>query len=752
MAFVIGCNKDSELGPIEENTIVPPIENLSPIESSVVGYVYDTNNLPVSNALISSYFGSTRTDENGVFKFENTKLDPHGSYIKVEKEGYILGSDKLFPTSGSSYSSIQLIPLTSSNSFSTSTGGQIEAANGGGIQFNPGSLVYEDGSSYDGNVLVTAHFISPNNDNIGDIMPGDLVADAANGNTVILGTAGMMAVELRDQENNELNLAEGSTAQIKFPKESADFPSEIPLWSFDESRGRWQEEGTAITEGDYYVAEVSHFSFWNCDVPFPLINLCGKVVTQNGTPVKTRIDISTNGFGSMYGYTDENGEFCGKVPKDVELTIRVKDVFCSSAAVTTVKGPFDVNTVLDDIVIEDLLPVIEGEVQCQGQLYDNSTVLLQSQNRTFVINNINQGSFNVNLNTLCSDIQSLEIEAYNNEDKMASQAQIVDLNDPSFYELEVCLNPCDFEGELIYECGSSNMQINVLNGTGTYSFEWSTGDTGGEIDLANGINSYCVTVTEDLSGCTKEYCQEAADGPISVSSSYEVCDGVIYGFISKGVAPFKITSDSGQDFETNFSNFTLVASGNGEVICFTITDKNNCIASDCVTTGPIDDYPYIDSRPYGCDLNKYFFNTSEIGGGWLEDVQGNTYPVENITFPFEIDVTVTGYAIKKAVLWSFSGCEAQYDIVMPFFNGLVEVTPNDTSCGGCEDGSFEIDIDPDAECYECAYGEVRVYKSDTFEDVTEQNDTQTLLAGSYYVAAIDSVSNCFIAHELLEIK
>jgi hypothetical protein len=35
------------------------------------------------------------------------------------------------------------------------------------------------------------------------------------------------------------------------------------LWSFDEAKGLWKEEGQAIKTGSNYVGDVSHFSFWN---------------------------------------------------------------------------------------------------------------------------------------------------------------------------------------------------------------------------------------------------------------------------------------------------------------------------------------------------------------------------------------------------------------------------------------------------------------------------------------------------------
>ena len=84
-------------------------------------------------------------------------------------------------------------------------------------------------------------------------MPGALIADAANGNTVVLGTLGMMAVELTGASGQKLNLKQGSQATIEFPAVTDYTPSQINLWYFDEEQGRWQE-----------ARWVEYSKNWNC--------------------------------------------------------------------------------------------------------------------------------------------------------------------------------------------------------------------------------------------------------------------------------------------------------------------------------------------------------------------------------------------------------------------------------------------------------------------------------------------------------
>ena len=91
----------------------------------------------------------------------------------------------------------------------------------------------------------------------------------------------MMAVELQGASGESLNIAEGSTATLTFPIPQeilGNAPAEIPLWSFNENLGLWVEESVASLQGSNYVGEVSHFSFWNCDAPFELVELSFQLV------------------------------------------------------------------------------------------------------------------------------------------------------------------------------------------------------------------------------------------------------------------------------------------------------------------------------------------------------------------------------------------------------------------------------------------------------------------------------------------
>ena len=118
-------------------------------------------------------------------------------------------------------------------------------------------------------------------------MPGMLYAENENGAERMLQTLGMLAVELRGSGGEDLNLAEGSTSEIKVPVDASLMsiaPNTIPLWYFDEVNGYWKEEGQATLQGNMYVGTVSHFSFWNCDIPTEAITLCVTATNEENVP------------------------------------------------------------------------------------------------------------------------------------------------------------------------------------------------------------------------------------------------------------------------------------------------------------------------------------------------------------------------------------------------------------------------------------------------------------------------------------
>jgi len=375
-----------------ETDIIDPPVSPGPkivVNASVNGQVIDRDGNAIESATINFNNSSTASDEFGIFSFSETDLYQDGTFVTVEKDGYITGSRLFYPSvNQTSHIVVQLIEKTIRETISSSAGGTI-SFDGASVNLPANGFVNDDGTDYSGNVNVIAEWLNPEVPETFNEMPGDLVGINTDNQARALATYGMIAVELEDASGNRLQIKEGFTADIKVPVPAgmeASAPSEIPLWHFDMESGYWVEEGSAILVNGVYEGEVSHFSFWNCDAPFPLIQLSG-IVEINGIGlenVKIRITDNSSGF-SRCGFTTNRGYFSGKVPQDQNLTLEVLDE-CGNVIYTDNNvGPYSTDQTLATInVVGNLDPVtVSGSIDnCTGETINDRYVLVQFDNGT----------------------------------------------------------------------------------------------------------------------------------------------------------------------------------------------------------------------------------------------------------------------------------------------------------------------------------------------------------------------------------
>lgn len=425
LAF-FACREDIDESTPVTTTEEPPIiiNEYNPesdlVTGTIFGLVYDENENPVQDATVS-YAGKTyTTDEAGRFIIKDETLDRQGTFFTVEANGFFKGSRRLYPRDGSvNYAYIQLLALNEIGSFGASDGGELEGADGLEISFSPNSIRSESGALYNGQVSVAAKWLDPTADNIGEIMPGDLLGLNARVEEVALVSYGMMAVELFGDNGEKLNIAEGNTATLSFPvpQELLDSaPGTIPLWSFeDEQYGIWAEEGSATLQNGMYVGEVSHFSFWNCDVPYPLVYIEGRLTTSTGLPlVNTAIAIHAAEInGLRYGTTDNRGFFAGKMPADKELSLLVIRPGENCLANATTLGSFSTDTNVGQVLaaeIEEGFSVRGSVVDCDNNAITNGLVKIQSESfkKEYYVND---GSFELVFSNCHNNVNEIIITA-----------------------------------------------------------------------------------------------------------------------------------------------------------------------------------------------------------------------------------------------------------------------------------------------------------------------------------------------------
>lgn len=334
-----------------------PVDDAPTYSASIRGVVVNENDQPVAGATVTSGSSTATTDNNGVFRFNNIQLSAANGSVKVSKNGYFTGVRSFKTISGRIHNiRLKLLPKTSAGNFLAASGGTVSLASGGKLVIPAGAISDGNGNPYSGTVDVAMTWINPTSPDLPDIIMGDLRGITTDGIERGLQTFGMLGVELKGGTGQSLNLSAGKTAELTFPIPTAlqgNAPATIDLWHFDEATARWKQEGAATKSGSNYIGTVSHFSFWNCDAPFPLAYVCMKLFKSPGNEplnnVSVRIrKVSDNSAG--YGFTDSLGNICGAVPKNEPLVLEVLGP-CYNAVASQNIGPFSDNADIGDIAM-----------------------------------------------------------------------------------------------------------------------------------------------------------------------------------------------------------------------------------------------------------------------------------------------------------------------------------------------------------------------------------------------------------------
>ncbi|UUC44846.1 carboxypeptidase-like regulatory domain-containing protein [Flavobacterium cerinum] len=404
MILMIGCESDSTYeggnNPGGGGTMSSSFG--SQVSRNFIGQVVDVNGNPVSNANIKIGNTTGITDSNGVFIIKNASVYERFAYITAKKAGYVDGSRTMVPTNGDNNVKIMLLPLQPTQVINAGVSSEVALSSGTKVVFD-GAFQDENGAAYNGSVSVSMYHLLPSDNKLSDLMPGTLFAQDENGNAKALETLGMLSVELRGASGQKLQIASGHTAQIVMKIDNSQLstaPNTIPLWHFDNDKGYWIQEGSATRQGNNYVGTVSHFSWWNCDAPFPVVSMCVNLEDANGNPLaNTKVGIirSGNTYPSI-GTTNADGQVCGLVPANETLTIVVIDN-CGNTIYSGSAGPLSSNTTLPTITINNPLAVpttVEGNlVTCNNAAVTNGYVIMNIGYTTQVAP-VSNGSFSFN--------------------------------------------------------------------------------------------------------------------------------------------------------------------------------------------------------------------------------------------------------------------------------------------------------------------------------------------------------------------
>ncbi len=360
-----------------------------------IGQVVTSDNFPISGANIKIGNSTAITDSNGVFVIDGAEVYEKFAHISVEKTGYISGSRSLVPIEGKNDVKIMLIPANTTLTVSSGASSTVNLPNGSKVVFD-GAFQDESGNTYSGNVNVTMYHLETSNENIASLMPGMLYAQNASGSAVGLETFGMLHVELTGSGGQKLQPAAGHTAQITLAingSQVATAPAIIPLWHFDEQGGYWKEEGQAVKQGNKYIGNVSHFSWWNVDMATNVFVSRVHATDANGRPLQyVGLSLTSPGSPEIIYNTQSDGGFCFLVPLNQAMELKAYDA-CGNVLQTRSIGPLATPSDIGDFILNQTVnikgklmkcdlntPVTSGYVQMH---YGNAVFLSQSSNGVF---------------------------------------------------------------------------------------------------------------------------------------------------------------------------------------------------------------------------------------------------------------------------------------------------------------------------------------------------------------------------------
>jgi hypothetical protein len=337
---LLACKKEKSV----DNGLNTPDQPVM-VSASLQGRVLNENQEPVQGAFVYTGAHTTTTDINGSFLIENLITDANATTVHIEKEGYFNGSRTITASDKKlHFVQVELLPKKTGASFTNATGGTVQLQNCK-LQFAANQVLRNNNAVYNGTVNIAYAYLNPESSNFHSIMPGDLRGITTTGKETGLESFGMIAVELLGAGGEKLHLdsTKATTLTLTIPaSQLSSAPASIPLWYFQEETGLWKEEGSAVKQGGAYVGTVKHFSFWNCDASFPLVDFKARFQDQQGTALgNLQIEIKAkSGTAQASAFVAADGSISGKIPANTALELKVIQYPCKTELYKTNLGPY----------------------------------------------------------------------------------------------------------------------------------------------------------------------------------------------------------------------------------------------------------------------------------------------------------------------------------------------------------------------------------------------------------------------------
>ena len=434
LSLLFGCQKETSFFSLGDNQDVLPVPD--PITAVVQGNILDETGQPTAGVMVQVGNKTAMTDTKGWFRITEAALDKKAALVMATKAGYYKAFRTFGATTGTNQVVIKLIKKVVTGTVSATAGGEVTLSNGSKVALPANGVVTAAGNAaYTGTVNVYASYIDPTSADINQIIPGSLLATNKEGKRVLLASYGMMAVELESTSGEKLQIKSGTTARLTTAIPTSiqnSAPATIPLWSVDEVTGVWKEEGTATRNGNVYVGDVSHFSFWNVDVAQNTVMLSLTLKNGENNPlVNAAVRIwrtSEGGASFATGYTDSLGQVSGYVPANEPLSLELLDE-CGASFFTQNVGTLSKSTDLGVIKISSTgssVVTIRGKlVNCANAAVTNGFAIVTYGYKVRYAAVNASGDFQTTFTRCSSSPSTLDIVGVDNTSQQQSNANSV---------------------------------------------------------------------------------------------------------------------------------------------------------------------------------------------------------------------------------------------------------------------------------------------------------------------------------------
>lgn len=374
------------------------------------GIVRDASGTPIEGVSIVSGSSAATTNTDGFFEFDQIQVVSvlNRSVVRFSKAGYFdvvrsMDADD-DAADGASWEVVMCKKenndFTSIKTYSSSSDQTLQAGEMKIDMPQDGYKVDGTGVGYTGKVKSEMVYLDPNNERFSEMMPGgDLAAVRSDNSSAQLVSYGMTDLNMYAENGDKLQLKDGSKAKLTFPIPAGmgeNPPASIPLWSFNEKTGLWEEEGSAQLQGNVYVGEVAHFSWVNLDYPEKQGTVYGYVKDDTGKVLPgVRLSI-----GQLLASTvsKSDGYYSHEVPANTDFSITVKDLYYGGidqkvSVKVPALSPGERRQV--DITLPHLVRVYGKVMNERGDGIRSSVWVQTDKAKTEVLQTDKDGNFNV---------------------------------------------------------------------------------------------------------------------------------------------------------------------------------------------------------------------------------------------------------------------------------------------------------------------------------------------------------------------